>query len=395
MRRPGRTVEGHCVGMTPTSTLCIKQLPKPYRLWGNVPFVGQTLLTVNRGSRMLRQLSLLACTILAACSTAQAVAPVHNPEADKQLNDAVAQRSKLRARWDGAKPDDQQFCETRAGDCRLQVSDQRDELISAHQVPVCRTQPDSDHEAICIADELAKLGTPEPATKYYKTDLWCLEKLTQCLTKHQEDLAENARLARITERRDHLTLSAQGVAWRSRVAAASEKIKYIRATLPPDADSECQQFSENAECDVSIKQRSAELDGELSKSDTEYDQKQAAKTYEQLTKVQASCYEPELKCLSKSVAKYGETNESRRWLQRNFDLLDKRQRLIEKAGDNAATPCLETSIASHQADIIQSYRAYVREPVLFFRTQLHRSFFAMHKSQIDCLGNSGGPEVKG
>jgi hypothetical protein len=344
---------------------------------------------------MLRRLSLLACTFLAACSSAQAVVPVHNPEAAKQFNDAVAQRGKLRALWDGAKAEDQQFCETKAGDCRQQVSDQRDELISSHQVPPCRAQPDSDHEANCIADELAKQGTFEPATKFYKADLWCFEKLTQCLAKHQEEVVENARLARITERRDNLTLSAQGVAWRSRVTAASEKIKYIRATLPPDADSECQQFSENAECDVSIKQRDAELEGELSKSDRDYDQKKAAKAYEQLTKVQASCYEPELKCLSKSVAKYGETNESRRWLQRNFDLLDKRQRLIEKAGDNAATPCLETGVANHQAEIVQSYRAYVREPVLFFRTQLHRSFFAMHKSQIDCLGNSVGADAKG
>jgi hypothetical protein len=343
---------------------------------------------------MLRSLNLLACVILTACATRE-LGPVQNPEAVKQFNETVAQRDKLRAEWEGAKPEDRQFCETNAGDCKIQVTDQRDELISSHQVPRCRAQPDSDQEATCIADELVKQGLPEPGTKYFKTDLWCLEKLTQCIAKHQEKAAEDARVARITQRRENLVLSPQGVGWRSRVAAASEKIKYIRATLPPNADGECQQVTENPECENSIQRRNAELEGELAKSEAEYDQKQAARLYEQLTKVEASCYEPELKCLAKSLSKYGETNESRRWLQRNFDLLDKRQRLIEKAGDSAAAPCLETGVASHQAEIVQSYRNYVREPVLFFRTQLHRSFFAMHKSQIDCLGSAVGPDVKG
>jgi hypothetical protein len=277
----------------------------------------------------------------------------------------------------------------------MQVTDQRDELLASNLVPQCRSQPDSDSEARCVTDELAKRGTPEPGTKLVKSDIWCLEKLMQCVAKHRESVVEEERLARIKLRRNEVEVSSQGIAWRSRVAAASEKVKYIRATLPPEADGECQQVSENTDCDTTIGRHNAEFEGELAKGDKEFDSKKASRFYEQLTKVQASCYEPELKCLAKSVGKYGETNESRRWLQRNFDLLDKRQRLIEKAGDSAATPCLESALASHQAEIVQSYRAYVREPVLFFRTQLHRSFFAMHKSQVDCLGGASAPDGKG
>jgi hypothetical protein len=344
---------------------------------------------------MFRSFTFLACSVLAACAATREVAPVSNPGAVKQFNETVAQRDKIRAQWEAAKPEDRQFCETRAGECKIEVTDQRDELISSHAIPQCRTKPDSDQEATCIADELAKQGATEPATKYYAADLWCLDKLTSCLAKHQVELAEQARVARLTQRRNSLEVTPQAVAWRSRVAAASEKIKYIRATLPPDADGECSQVTANPECEVSIKQRNSEFEGELAKAEGEFDEKKAAKLYEQLTKVEASCYEPELICLAKSVGKYGETNESRRWLQRNFDLLDKRQRLIEKAGDDASTPCLEKEVAAHQAEIIQSYRAYVREPVLFFRTQLHRSFFALHKSQIDCLGGAAGPDAKG
>jgi hypothetical protein len=315
---------------------------------------------------------------------------VQDPQATKQYSEAVAARDDLQSKWKAATSEDRQFCETRSGDCKLQVNDKRDEMLSSHRVPACREQPNSEHEATCVMDTLVKQGTPEPATQYLKADIWCLEKLNQCIANHQKEVVQNARLALIRQRRDHIESTPQGVAWRSRVAAASEKIKYIRATLPPDADGECQQASENTDCEGSINQATTDLDSELAKPEGEFDQKKATKVYESLTKVQASCYEPELKCLTKSLTKYGETAETRRWLQRNFDLLDKRQRLIEKKGDSASTPCLESGQASHQADIIQSYKAYVREPVLYFRTQLHRSFLAMHKSQVDCLSVGDG-----
>jgi len=315
---------------------------------------------------------------------------VHNPEAAKQYSAAVVVRDELQAKLTGATSEDRQFCETKAGDCRTQVIDKRDEMLSSHRVPLCREQPNTESEARCVIETLTKQGTPEPATEYVKADIWCLEKITKCIAQHQQDVAADSRLAVIRQRRNAIESGAQGVVWRSRVASASEKIKYIRATLPPDADGECQQVSQNTDCEASIKQTSTELDGELAKPEGEFDQKKASKVYEHLTKVQASCYEPELKCLNKSLSKYGETTETRRWLQKNFDLLEKRQRLIEKTGDSESTPCIDSGVASHQADIIQSYKAYVHDPVLFFRTQLHRSFLAMHKAQIDCLSGAAG-----
>jgi|GEM_PF-2591526 len=339
---------------------------------------------------MSRSLSVFAGVILAACASSRATTPVHDPEAAKQYGAAVATRDELQARWQSATAEDRQFCEIRAGDCRLQVNDKRDELLSAHRVATCRQQSNSEREAGCVMEALVGQGTPGPATEYVKADIWCLEKLTQCVAQHQKDVVENARLARIKQRREQIESTSQGIAWRSRAAAAAEKIKYIRATLPPDADGECQQASQDTDCDGTIKEAMSELESELARPDKEFDQKRATKIYENLTKVEASCYEPELKCLTKSLNKYGETAETRRWLQRNLDLLDKRQRLIEKQGDDAAAPCLESGQASHQAGIIQSYKAYVREPVLYFRAQLHRSFFAMHKSQIDCLSVGEG-----
>ena len=335
---------------------------------------------------MLRFMTLFACTNLVGCATTRETTVVHKPEAIKEFRDTVTRRDGLRDLWTKAAAGDRKFCEIKVGDCEVQVSDRRDDLIASHWTPVCRAKSNSDQEAACIGDELSKQGDPEPATKYYKADVWCLEQLNQCVAKHQVEVANKAQADLIAHRRRVLESSPQGMVWHARVAATSEKVKYIRTTLPPDADGECRQAAENSDCETTIQRFDSELGGELSKSDTDYDVKKAQKLYEQLTKTQASCYEPELKCLSKTVFKYGETNESRRWLQTNFDLLDKRQRLIEKAGDRAAGPCLESAVASHQSDIVQSYRAYVREPVLYFRTQLHRSFVALHKMEIDCLG---------
>lgn len=120
---------------------------------------------------MLRLTSVLACVILAACAGTRGTTPVRDPEAAKQFSEAAAKREKALATWEAAKAEERQYCETKAGDCKLQVGDQRDELISAHSVPVCRTQADSDHEASCIVEELKKRGDTGAAAKYVKSDL--------------------------------------------------------------------------------------------------------------------------------------------------------------------------------------------------------------------------------
>jgi len=339
---------------------------------------------------MLRYLCLLACTNIVACTTTQETKLARNPDAISQFNTTRTRRGELRAEWGKASTQDREYCETKLGECEVQVSDRRDELVSNYSTPFCKAKSNAEEEAVCVGDDLLHQGDPSPATRYYKADIWCLEKLNGCVAQHQEKRAADSKLAVTAQRRKAIESSPQGMLWHARVAATSEKVKYIRATLPPDADGECRQVAEDTDCEVSIKRFGTELDGELSRLEAEYDAKKSLKLYEQLTRTEASCYEPELKCLSKSVAKYGETNESRRWLQRNFDLLEKRQRLIEQAGEIAAEPCIESAVANHQADIVQSYRAYVREPVLYFRTQLHRSFVALHNSEIDCLGGGGG-----
>jgi len=340
---------------------------------------------------MLRPISVFVCACAVACTTTQETAPARNPEAILQFGPTLNRRNQLRTEWSKVEASDREYCETRVGECEVQVSDTRADLALNYSNPICKAKSNSDEEAICVAENLLKVGDPTPALKYFKADIWCLEKLQGCVARHQRQEADDSRLAQIAQRRREIESSPQGMLWHARVAATSEKVKYVRATLPPDAEGECRQVSDNSDCESTIEHLDAEFDSELSRPPAEYSIKKASKLYEQLTKTAASCYEPELKCLSKSVAKYGETSESRRWLERNFDLLERRQQLIEKAGERAAEPCIESAVASHQADIVQSYRAYVREPVLYFRTRLHRSFGALHKSEIDCLGTPPAP----
>jgi len=333
---------------------------------------------------MLRLLSVLICANLVACAMTQDTMPARNPEAIQQYGTTLTRRNELRAEWAKVAAKDREYCETQVGECEVQVGDTRSDLVLNYSNPLCKAKSNADEEASCVGDELVELGDPTPVTKYYKADIWCLEKLQGCVAEYQRKTAKDSRLARIAQRRREIEASPQGMIWHARVAATSEKVKYVRATLPPNADGECRQ-TEESDCESTIKRFDSELDGELSRPEGEYDIKKATKLYEQLTQTEASCYDPELKCLSKSVSKYGETNESRKWLERNFELLDKRQQLIEKAGERESKPCIESAVANHQSNIVQSYHAYVREPVLYFRMQLHRSFVALHKSEIDCL----------
>jgi hypothetical protein len=42
----------------------------------------------------------------------------------------------------------------------------------------------------------------------------------------------------------------------------------------------------------------------------------------------------------------------------------------------------------HQAGIVSAYVAYVREPVLYFRTQLDKAFLELHQAQVSCLAQT-------
>jgi hypothetical protein len=304
-----------------------------------------------------------------------------------ELKSTMAQCDELLARFKKATPEQQQACEVTAGDCQMLVNEKRNRFIQEQGRDDCR-QPDADTEARCNVDKLLTYGDVTLATEYFKANLWCLEQLAQCIATREEQAESDSTAALATSRRNDIERSDTAVAELARVSLAEEKIKYIRATLPPDAETECSEAKPQSSCLEAAHEKESTYTKEFDKTEQEYQRPRAAKLYEEMTAAEATCYKPELDCLLSRLSKYGETAETRLVLENNFKVLEQRQRLVVKLGPESAQACLDKSTNAHQADIIQSYLAYVREPVLFFRRQLHRAFLTLHQAQVDCLKRS-------
>src|SRR5690606_2405443 len=97
------------------------------------------------------------------------------------------------------------------------------------------------------------------------------------------------------------------------------------------------------------------------------------------------CYEPEYSCLTARARKYGATAETTRALKRNIEIIKQRERLSMRVAEQTANQCKQEAVTQHQKSIVSAYKTYAKQPVLFFRRQLHRAFLKMHEEQVACL----------
>lgn len=310
--------------------------------------------------------------------------PSRTADDEKQLLSLVAQRDQANAQWTAATIPQRVACELKAGDCRMTVNEKREQFLRDQPNSSCR-QPDPELETQCSIKALMKTGDVTLAVDYLSADLWCLGGLLKCLVQQQSQAEEDSVVQRTQLRRQDVESSAQGIAARARSSLAPAQIAYLRATLPPTAETECTAKQAEPGCREKAQQKIEAIKEEYLRGEKDYARDRAIARYEQASADEATCSGPELDCLKTVVNKYGETTETRRLLEKNLDLLKLRQALLEQVGVGLGTHCIDQGVSTHQPQIIQSYLAFVREPVLFFRMQLHRSFIAMHQSQIDCL----------
>ena len=145
-------------------------------------------------------------------------------------------------------------------------------------------------------------------------------------------------------------------------------------------------------CESQTEEQLKRLDEELSKEDKDYDADRAKELYITARKTEAGCRDPEFECLLSKLGDYGATNKTRRSLDQNLQILKERQALINLMGQDEAKSCLDAGVSKYQAQIIQGYKQYAREPVMFFRWKLHETFFKLHKTQVKCLGSAVAPK---
>jgi hypothetical protein len=273
----------------------------------------------------------------------------------------------------------------------MEVSDGRDKVLRAHTTAQCRAASDSDAEMTCVSGQLAESGRAAVASQYYRLENWCLERLVACTAKLADDVKGNARKLATDARHERVESSASGLAARAQVTFAEEKIAYLRAILPVQADGACVDASAVAECQTQAHALDAEFASELDKDDAAYDESKALQMYQASHAKEASCRDSEFACLTTKLDNYGGNVETHRYMAQTLKSLEQRQRLVIEAGSEASAACLDAGIQQYQSRIVEDYQHFSRDPGLFFQAQLHRDFRVLYDAQVGCLQSARHP----
>jgi hypothetical protein len=313
---------------------------------------------------------------------------------EKEIQGQLKRRDALQATFKEAPAPSRQRCELQAGDCRMDVSEGRDKMLKNHSSPQCRAASDSEAELKCVSGELVASGKASVASEYYQLENWCLEKLVACTAKLADEAVASAQEASRTNRKERIEAARSGIAARALVTYADERIAYLRALLPVPGDSVCSERSAFAGCEKKAKAASKEFEAELAKDDASYDERKAASLYEASHAALAECRAPEADCLTVKLDSYGGNAETRRYLADTLKSLARRQELVLQAGAEASEACLNAGVQQYQSRIVEDYKRFAREPVLFFQAQLHRDFRVLYDAQVGCLQATIRPAKK-
>ena len=334
---------------------------------------------------------LLVSVLLSGCAGASRAPSSTDGDAQRRLDAVLQKRDQLSREFAANPPAIRTRCEATAGDCLIALRERRTDLMKQYidLVYLCPPTDDQDVRFRCVVGKRDPVAGTSPTDRarqfgdYFQDEGACLTELIKCTGTQKKAAVVASREATRKERRRHIGNSPAAVAARSAVAAVQEKVKYVRLTFPVQTDDICVPEGREA-CLEQANQKLAGLDAELAKDDG-YDAKAALAAYQTSQQTELGCYQPELKCLLGKLPQFGATSETLRLVDRNFALIEERQKLASQVDDGVAQKCIQTGVEQHQAEILQRYQDYVGQSKLYFRFQLERAFMAMHSSQVDCL----------
>ncbi len=334
---------------------------------------------------------LLASVLLSGCAGASPARSSTEGDAEHRLDAALQKRDELSRQFAQNPPALRTRCEATAGDCLIALRERRTDLMKKYidLVYLCPPTEDQDARFRCVVGKRDPVPGTSPTDRarqfgdYFTDEGACLDELIKCTGTQKKAAVVASQKATRKERRRQVETSPAAVSARSAVVATEEKVKYVRLTFPVQTDDIC--VPEDREtCLAQANEKLAALDAELAKDDA-YDAKAALGAYQAGKQTELGCYQPELKCLLGKLPQFGATPETLRLVDRNFALIEERQKLASQVDDSVAQKCIQTGVEQHQADILQRYQDYVGQSKLYFRFQLERAFMAMHSSQVDCL----------
>jgi hypothetical protein len=334
---------------------------------------------------------LIASVLLSGCAGASPAPSSSAGDAEHRLDAAIRNRDQLSQEFTANPPEIRSRCEAAAGDCLIALRERRSDLMKKYidLVYLCPPTDDQDTRFRCVVGKRDPATDTRPTDRiqqfgdYFQDEGACLTELIKCTATQKKATIVADRKTKNQERRREIETSSEAVAARSAVGAVEEKVKYVRLTFPVQTDDICVPEGREA-CLEQANQQLAGLDAELAKDDR-YDAKAALAAYQASKQSELACHQPELKCLLGKLPEFGANAETLRLVDRNFELIEERQKLASQVDDAVAEKCLKAGVEQHQADILQRYQDYVGQSKLYFRFQLERAFLALHSSQVECL----------
>jgi hypothetical protein len=307
-----------------------------------------------------------------------------NTEAQRELDQAIVENDRLYAEVAQMAAEDYERCEMLAGDCRMEVSEQRDALLEGQVIFRCRGK---DHRITmrCMRDELVERGKVEELAAYYSFDNFCVKKLLDCKVELDKDARVRAKQAEYERRKRELESSESGIAARATASATAEHAAYARLTCLPAVQAKCKDLPGVEECLDQVPAKVQLVEDELAK-DEDYSPERALELYRAAKSAEAACAAIEFSCYGKaSGPEHGETEATKRVMQQNYTLITRREKLAAMAPADAVDHCVNVSVKGHRENIVGAYVTYIQQPVMFFRNQMLKAFVAMHEAQVSCL----------
>ena len=312
-----------------------------------------------------------------------------DPEARAELTRRAAEVQRLQGDLDDADAKIREACEFEAGDCLMELRDKRRELLRGRTFLECEAHGYAADKARCEEEKLFERGEADAIEGYYDYQVWCLSGMTECIAEQIERAKRAAHGAMVEQRRAAFFGSEVATGLETEVRVAEEQLAYARTTLPPIADTACQDLPAVGTCQKRASDEIAELEEYLALPEADYDAVRSEALLRQAKGTEIECVRVEQRCVEKELEKHGATKATRALMQQNYDLVERRQRLREQIDPGKAEACIRDGQAEYAPYILENYAQYARQRIEYFRVQMHRAFARVHRAQIECLERSG------
>jgi hypothetical protein len=337
----------------------------------------------------MRQLFVLLLAIAPGC-TPGLPESVADPEARAKLQERAEELTHLEQALEAADPKIREACEFRAGDCLMELRDKRRELVRGRTFLECEAEGYAEKKARCEEEKLLERGEADSIEAFYDYQIWCLSGMNECIADQVEQAKLDAHRAMVEKRRAAFFGTELARDLETEVRVAEEQLAYARTTLPPIADTVCQDLRTVATCQQRSVDAVTELEEYLALPAAEYGAERAEELLKQAKATDIECVQVERKCVEAELEQHGATTATRALMQQNYELVERRQRLRERIDPGKAEACIREGQTEHAPYILENYRQYARQRIEYFRVQMHRAFARVHRAQIQCLERAGG-----